>query len=122
MIDIFVFGSNLAGRHGKGAALHAKRFYGAQYGVGEGLTGCAYAIPTKGHFLEILPLESITASINRFSEFAWNNPSMRFLLTPVGCGLAGYTVDQIKPLFDAANLPANVDFLDSWSQANGAHT
>ena len=122
MIDIFVFGSNLAGRHGKGAALHAKRFYGAQYGVGEGLTGAAYAIPTKGHFLEILPLESIAASINRFSEFAWNNPGMRFLLTPVGCGLAGYTVDQIKPLFDAANLPANVDFLDSWSQANGAHT
>ena len=122
MIDIFVFGSNLAGRHGKGAALHAKRFYGAHYGVGEGLTGCAYAIPTKGHFLEILPLESITASINRFSEFAWNNSGMRFLLTPVGCGLAGYTVDQIKPLFDAANLPANVDFLDSWSQANGAHT
>lgn len=122
MIDIFVFGSNLAGRHGKGAALHAKRFYGAQYGVGEGLTGCAYAIPTKGHFLEILPLKSIAASINRFSDFAWGNPGMRFLLTPVGCGLAGYTVDQIRPLFDAANLPANVDFLDSWSKANGVRT
>lgn len=113
MIDIFVFGSNLAGRHGKGAALHAKRLYGAQYGVGEGLTGCAYAIPTKGHFLEILSLETIAGSINRFSEFAWNNPGMRFLLTPVGCGLAGYSVDQIRPLFEAANLPVNVEFLDS---------
>ena len=122
MIDIFVFGSNLAGRHGKGAALHAKQSYGARYGVGEGLTGCAYAIPTKGHNLEVLPLDAIAVSINRLSEFAWNNPGMRFLLTPVGCGLAGYTVNQIRPLFDAANLPANVEFLESWSQANGART
>lgn len=115
MNDIFVFGSNLAGRHGKGAALHAKLHYGAVYGVGEGLTGQAYAIPTKGHMLEILPLETIAESIGRFAEFARSNPAMNFILTPVGCGLAGYRADQIMPIFTSKNLPSNVKFSESWS-------
>jgi hypothetical protein len=114
MSDIFVFGSNLAGRHGKGAALYAKRVYGAKRGIGQGLTGRSYAIPTKGFELEVLPLWVIEAHINTFVQFARDNPRMKFLLTPIGCGLAGYTVDQIKPLFIKAGLPENVTYSVEW--------
>lgn len=111
---IFVFGSNLAGLHGKGAALYAKQQYGARRGVGEGLTGRAYAIPTKGHSLEVLPLDQIKASIQRFADFARSNPTMKFLLTPIGCGLAGYKVTDILPLVNGAGMPANVKLSIEW--------
>lgn len=114
MTDIFVFGSNLAGRHGKGAALYARRNYGAKLGVGQGLTGRSYAIPTKGFNLEVLPLWVIKAHIDTFVYFARENPQMKFLLTPIGCGLAGYSVDQIKPLFENAGLPENVTYSVEW--------
>lgn len=67
--EIFVFGSNLAGRHGKGSALVARRSYGAIYGKGVGLFGRSYAIPTKGHQLEVLPLVQINKSVEVFKQF-----------------------------------------------------
>lgn len=111
MIDkVFVFGSNLAGIHGKGAALHARQFYGAQYGVGKGMTGMAYALPTKKTPRETLPLSEIKEYINEFVEFAKNNPQLKFTITRVGCGLAGYSwSSDIRPCFPE-QLPANCSF------------
>lgn len=113
--EIFVFGSNTAGRHGKGAALEAKQKYGAIYGQGEGLQGSSYAIPTKDNKLNVLSLDNIADAIARFIEFALENPQLSFLITPVGCGLAGYKKKQIKPLFeDYGPLPRNCRFSETW--------
>jgi hypothetical protein len=96
---IFVFGSNLAGRHGAGAALWAWRNCGAIYGQGEGLQGDSYAIPTKDEWLLTLPLERISNHVEKFKQFAREHPELQFSVTPVGCGLAGYSPDDIAPLF-----------------------
>ena len=104
--EVFVFGSNLAGRHGKGAALTASRKFGAIYGQGEGMMGRSYAIPTKDKHLRTLPLDRIECAVRYFLWFARTNPDLRFLLTPIGCGLAGYKPRQIAPMF--INAPANV--------------
>lgn len=115
MAEVFVFGSNLAGRHGKGAAKFAREKYGAIYGVGEGRTGNAYAIPTKGHRLQVLPLDRIADSLFWFAEYARQNPGDNFLLTPIGCGLAGYTREEIRPLVDACAMPPNVVLTKEWN-------
>lgn len=96
---IFVFGSNLAGRHGKGAALYARLERGAIYGQGEGLQGQSYAIPTKGRGLRPLPLQEIEQHVSRFLAFAEAHPELTFEVTPIGCGLAGYEPEQIAPMF-----------------------
>jgi hypothetical protein len=96
---IFVFGSNLAGRHGAGAAFYARQNYGARNGQGEGLQGNSYAIPTKDENLVTLPLERISEHVERFKQFAREHPELQFSVTPVGCGLAGYSPDDIAPLF-----------------------
>lgn len=96
---VFVFGSNLPGIHGKGAAAHAARWFGAARGVGEGLAGQSYAIPTKRAPSESLSLDEVAQSVCRFKEFAQSNPDRRFLVTRVGCGLAGFSDRQIAPLF-----------------------
>ena len=106
MTEIFVFGSNLAGRHGKGAALAALREYGAIYGIAEGLRGRSYAIPTKDEKLRPLPLERIEHFVNRFLGVARIYGDLAFRLTPIGCGLAGYSPEQIGPMFKGA--PPNV--------------
>lgn len=103
---IFVFGSNLAGRHGKGAALAAKEQYGAIYGQGIGRQGESYAIPTKDENLCVLPLEEIQIYVDRFLEYARTHPELVFELTPIGCGLAGYSAEEIAPMFKDA--PDNV--------------
>jgi hypothetical protein len=104
--EIFVFGSNYAGRHGKGAALTAKRLFGATQGQGTGRMGRCYAIPTKGHKMEVLSLEHIRAGVGRFLVYAEHHPELRFLVTPIGCGLAGYKPKEIAPMFHYA--PGNV--------------
>jgi len=109
---IFVFGSNLAGRHGKGAALFAKQHYGAIYGVGQGRQGDSYAIPTKDECLQTLPLREIRGWTNAFIAYAIHHPNLEFDLTPIGCGLAGYSQDQIRPLFKYK--PNNVYFTKEW--------
>lgn len=106
MTDIFVFGSNLAGWHGKGAARDAFRHHGAIQGIGVGFQGRSYAIPTKGYTLRTLSLAAIQANVNDFIAYAEFHPYMTFKLTPIGCGLAGYTPEQIAPLFVRA--PSNV--------------
>ena len=107
-LRIFVFGSNLAGRHGKGAALDAVRDYGAIRGRGTGRQGNAYAIATKDAALCPLSLEAIAAHVQDFVAYARAHPELDFLVTDVGCGLAGYVPTQIAPLFRAA--PANCLF------------
>lgn len=107
----FVFGSNLAGYHGKGAALWALRRFGAVYGRGEGLQGQSYALPTKDGHLKPLPIKSVFEHVTRFLAFAASRPDLHFYVTPVGCGLAGYSPDEMAPLFlsnPSASLPANV--------------
>jgi hypothetical protein len=104
---IFVFGSNLAGRHGKGAAKDAVAHHGAVYGQGSGLQGNSYAIPTKDYQLRPLPLADIALHVEKFKRFAALNPRLRFMLTPIGCGRAGYTPAEIAPMF--AGSPPNVD-------------
>lgn len=98
-MNIFVFGSNLAGRHGAGSALEAKRYYGAQQGVGIGRTGDAYGIPTKDEKLRVLPLPVIQEHIENFLTYARTHPEHNFVLVAVGCGLAGYEPEQIAPMF-----------------------
>lgn len=104
--EIFVFGSNLAGRHGKGAALEATRKWGAVYGVGVGMTGNAYAIPTKDAKLGTLTLHEIEGHVYWFLVYAREHPELTFKLTAIGCGLAGYKPWQIAPMFKDA--PENV--------------
>lgn len=112
MDEIFVFGSNLAGRHGKGAALHAKQFYAAEYGVGIGRTGNSYAIPTKDHNLRVLAIFQIKEYVDEFISYARNNPNLQFRVTRVGCGLAGYTDEQMVPLF--LDCPSNCILPKEW--------
>jgi hypothetical protein len=109
---VFVFGSNLAGRHGKGAALWARQHRGAIYGQGVGPQGAAYAIPTKDRQLRVLPLATIRGHVHDFLGHARRRADLRFEVTPIGCGLAGYRPDQIAPMF--ADAPANVILPDAF--------
>jgi len=116
MTQVFVFGSNLAGRHGKGAALCARNFHGAEYGVGVGRTGNSYAIPTKDARIQTLPLESIQKFVTEFLNYATEHPELEFEVTKIGCGLAGYQEHDIAPMF--ANAPMNCHLPEGWRIAN----
>lgn len=111
-MTIFVFGSNLAGRHGKGAAIAALKEHGAIYGQGIGLQGSSYAIPTKDWHLKPLPLDEILLHVDTFRRFAEKHPEMAFQITAIGCGLAGYTPSDIAPMFKDA--PPNCVFPDEF--------
>lgn len=112
--EIFVFGSNESGRHGKGAAKWALR-WGAKHGVAEGLSGTTYALPTVGKSTpgpfraKPLSRSEIQVYVNRFIEVARSRPDLRFLVTKVGCCLAGYHVRDIAPMFRNATGLVNVD-------------
>lgn len=88
---VFVFGSNLAGRHGKGAAYYAMKHFGAVYGEGVGRTGNAYAIPTKDENLRVLEWYEVAPHVTDFLEYAEAHPETMFILTAIGTGLAGFT-------------------------------
>ena len=100
---IFVFGSNLAGIHGAGAALYARRVHGAAIGIGVGRTGNAYGIPTKDTKIRTLSLAVIREHVNDFLKYAAAHPELEFEVTKIGCGLAGYKEDQIAPMFVGAS-------------------
>lgn len=117
-MKIFVFGSNLAGRHGKGAALDARLQYGAVSGVGEGRTGNAYALPTKDAKLRTRSLEDIQRSVETFLTHARENLETQFFVTRVGCGLAGYCEADIAPMFQDA--PANCELPQGWTSPGNA--
>lgn len=109
---IFVFGSNLAGRHGGGAAAKALADYGAVWGLGEGMQGRSYAIPTKDHVIETLPIEEVARHVRRFIHAAAARPDLTFVVTRIGCGLAGFTDGQIAPMF--ADAPPNCELPTWW--------
>jgi len=108
--EIFVFGSNASGFHGGGAAAYAMRKFGAIWGQGEGLQGQSYAIPTMEGIAEM------SEAIKRFTSFAAEHSELRFLVTRVGCGIAGYSASQIAPLFKECipleNVALPSDFWD----------
>jgi len=115
MIEIFVFGSNLAGIHGAGSALEARNSFGAILGQGIGLQGHSYAIPTKDENLKTLPLEKIAEEVDKFKNFAYTmRESMEFRVVKIGCGLAGYREDQIGPLFKGSG--ENVILPKGWEK------
>ena len=101
--EVFVFGSNLQGMHAGGAALTARLFFGAILGQGEGLQGQSYAIPTMQG-----GVETIKPYVDRFIEFAGENPDKDFLVTRIGCGIAGFVPEEIAPLFANATHMHNV--------------
>ena len=106
--EIFVFGSNVNGAHAGGAARTALGKFGAIMGQGVGLQGQSYAIPTMEG------LDSMEAAINRFIEFAELHQEYKFLVTPIGCGIAGYSPIQIAPLFRHAVHLENVCLPESF--------
>ena len=100
--EIFVFGSNIQGAHGGGGAWYAHKKFGAEWGVGEGLTGRTYALPTmEGK-------ASLKTAVEHFIACAKEHPELIFLVTAVGCGIAGYTPDEVAPLFKEATSLENV--------------
>ena len=110
--EIFVFGSNLRGMHAGGAARVASTKFGAEWGVGVGFTGQCYAIPTmQGGPDTILPY------VEEFIRFADMHPELTFLVTKIGCGIAGFTPKEIAPLFaGAVNVP-NIHLpMDFWKE------
>jgi hypothetical protein len=113
--QVFVFGSNLQGVHGAGAAATAKRIWGAREGVGKGLTGQAYAFPTKkvptGEQRQFT-LDELSESFRELFEVAAKNPQKEFMLSPVGTGLGGYSLDEIAGVIARHSVPGNVRFVD----------
>lgn len=104
--EVFVFGSNRGGRHGAGAAKLALK-WGARYGQAYGRQGQTYAIATLDERLRKVPLIDIQAEVYHLIEYAKANPHETFLVTEIGCGLAGYKVEEIAPMFHEP-LPPNV--------------
>lgn len=131
--DVFCFGSNLSGIHGAGAALHARKHNGAVSGVGFGymqttvyssaqkaqvLLGHCFAIPTKDFNIQTLPLESIELYVAAFLNFAEANRNLRFRMTQIGCGLAGYEAADIAPMFAAYEAAgnSNIAYDAAWAE------
>lgn len=107
--EIFVFGSNLAGMHGGGAARTARLHYGAVMGQGVGLQGRSYAIPTMQG-----GVETIRPYVDEFIAFAKQHPDKHFLVTPIGCGIAGFEPEDIAPLFEGARTVENISLPESF--------
>ena len=109
--EVFVFGSNLAGAHGGGAAWLAYDRFGAVWGQGVGLQGQSYAIPTMQG-----GVETIKPYVDEFIRFARQHPELKFLVTKIGCGIAGFRVEEIAPLFyhamDCENVILPKEFFD----------
>lgn len=106
--EIFVFGSNESGIHGAGASKTAFLHFGAIHGVGFGLIGLSFAIPTKNWAVQTLPLSVIRHYVNRFKAYALMNKNLKFLVTEIGCGLAGFSPNQIAPMFIGCEKMNNV--------------
>lgn len=109
--EVFVFGSNLQGMHGGGAARIAHEKFGAEWGVGVGMTGRCYAIPTMQG-----GVETIRPYVDDFIRYATEHPELTFLVTPIGCGIAGFLPEEIAPLFAAARDLTNVALPMGWRE------
>lgn len=116
MNKVFVFGSNLAGFHGAGAARYARIHHGAVMGVGMGFMedhrGACYAIPTKGYQIEKIKLDEVKPWVDLFIDFAKMHPERTFQVTRLGCGLAGFKDYEIADLF--LDAPMNCEFDEVW--------
>lgn len=107
--EVFVFGSNLAGMHGGGAARMAYEHFGAEWGVGVGPTGQCYAIPTMQG-----GIDTIRPYVDEFIVYAKQHSDKRFLVTRIGCGIAGFADEEIAPLFrEALGIP-NIALPQLW--------
>ena len=112
--EIFVFGSNLQGNHAGGAARIARLHFGAEMGNGVGPQGQSYAIPTMQG-----GVETIKPYVDDFINYAIRHPEQHFLVTPIGCGIAGFTPSEIAPLFEKAKDIENISLPESfWSIIN----
>lgn len=109
--EVFVLGSNLAGFHGGGAARIAYERFGAEWGVGVGPTGKCYAIPTMQG-----GVETIRPYVDEFIRYAEQHPEQTFLVTRIGCGIAGFSDAQIAPLFASARDLQNVALPKGWRE------
>ena len=107
--EVFVFGSNLGGFHGGGAASVALHSFGAVWGQGVGLQGQSYAIPTMHG-----GTDKIKPYVDEFIAFAREHRDMKFLVTPIGCGIAGFTAREMAPLFVAAIDVENIILPESF--------
>ena len=107
--EVFVFGSNLAGMHGGGAAYAAFKKFGAIWGRGVGLQGQSYAIPTMQG-----GVETIKPYVDEFIDFARSRPDLFFYVTRIGCGIAGFADAEIAPLFAAARAIPNICLPESF--------
>lgn len=114
---IFVFGSNLSGIHGAGAAKTAHHQYGAKWGVGQGICGNSYALPTKGVNISHMTLKQIKKGVDKFLRHAVENSDDEFLVTAVGTGLASHDPEKIAKLF--LDAPSNCFFDTKWKQYLG---
>lgn len=112
--QVFVFGSNEAGIHGAGAAKLAEEKFGAIKGIGYGLHGKSFAIPTKDLQIRTLSLDKIERYIQYFLIEVMEHPDTEFLVTKIGCGLAGYSETEIANLFKNKNIPPNVTLPESF--------
>lgn len=107
--EVFVFGSNLMGHHGGGAARAAFEKFGAIWGVGVGIQGQSYAIPTMQG-----PVDTIRPYVEQFISYAADHPGTHFLVTAIGCGIAGFRPTDIAPLFAKAIHFSNVSLPQSF--------
>lgn len=107
--EIFVFGSNLQGMHGGGAAWVAYKYFGAIMGQGVGLQGQSYGIPTMQG-----GVETIKPYVDDFIDFARSRPDLTFLVTRIGCGIAGFRDSNIAPLFEQAHGVENIILPEGW--------
>lgn len=107
--EIFVFGSNLQGAHAGGAARIAYNNFGAIWGQGVGLQGQSYGIPTMQG-----GVETVRPYVNEFIQFAKDHPELTFLVTRIGCGIAGFTDAEMAPLFEKAHSMENVILPEGW--------
>ena len=107
--EIFVFGSNLQGMHAGGAARIAYNNFGAIWGQGVGLQGQSYGIPTMQG-----GVETVRPYVNEFIQFAKDHPELTFLVTRIGCGIAGFTDAEMAPLFEKAHNMENVVLPEGW--------
>lgn len=119
--EIFVFGSNERGIHGAGAAFQAYKEFGAKWGIPFGLVGQTFAIPTKDMNIQTLPLEKIQEYVEKFIKFAEGSPQYKFLVTEIGCGLAGYQPEDIAPLFKRAVEIENIHLPEKFKEILNEH-
>ena len=111
---IFVFGSNVLGIHGAGAAAYARERLGAQWGVGEGPTGRTYALPTCYAPGEPVTYQELAVYVHNFLQYARQNPDPRFFISKVGCGIAGFPEDVVALMFRELGTPSNCDLPPEW--------